>query len=110
MLNGYDRGLKFIFRHQLSALIATLLLMVATGYLYVKIPKGFFPQQDTGFIFGQAVARQDTSFPKMAGMLQQIVDIVQQGPGGLGRVLFRRRLFVQPDRKYRARLHAAEAA
>src|SRR6266568_4910552 len=57
-LHGYDRGLKFVFRHQLSALIATLLLMVATGYLYVTIPKGFFPQQDTGFIFGQAEARQ----------------------------------------------------
>src|SRR6516162_841356 len=47
-LNGYDRGLHFIFRHQLSALVATVLLMVATGYLYVIMPKGFFPRQDPG--------------------------------------------------------------
>src|SRR4051794_20147556 len=64
-LSGYDRGLKFIFRHQFWALIATLLLMATTAYLYIAIPKGFFPQQDTGFIFGQAEARQDTSYVKM---------------------------------------------
>src|SRR5437870_5781467 len=79
-LNGYDRGLKFIFRHQLSALVATLALMVATGYLYVTIPKGFFPQQDTGFIFGQAEARQDTSFAKMTGMVHRLGEIVRQDP------------------------------
>ena len=60
-LRAYDRGLIFIFRHQFSALLATLLLMVATGYLYVKMPKGFFPQQDTGFIFGELDVRQDSS-------------------------------------------------
>src|ERR1700752_2399453 len=60
-LRGYDRGLGFIFRHQFAALLATLLLMVATGYLYVKMPKGFFPQQDTGFVFGQVETRQDAS-------------------------------------------------
>ncbi len=60
-LRRYDRGLNFIFRHQFAALMATLLLMVATGYLYVKMPKGFFPQQDTGFIFGELDVRQDAS-------------------------------------------------
>jgi len=87
-LNGYDRGLKFVFRHQFSALLVTLMLMGATGYLYVKIPKGFFPQQDTGFIFGQAVGRQDTSFPKMAGMLHKIVDIVRKDPAVSGAFYF----------------------
>ena len=43
-------------------LVATLALIVLTGFLYIYIPKGFFPEQDTGFIFGQAEARQDTSF------------------------------------------------
>src|SRR5436190_16763069 len=79
-LRGYDRGLRFVFRHQFSALLATLLLMVATGYLYVKIPKGFFPQQDTGFIFGQAEARQDTSVRKMTGMVHQLADMAKQDP------------------------------
>src|SRR6266568_4766100 len=87
-LHGYDRGLKFVFRHQLSALIATLLLMVATGYLYVTIPKGFFPQQDTGFIFGQAEARQDTSFAKMTGMVHRLAEIVRQDPAVSGTLYF----------------------
>ena len=52
-LRTYDRGLVFVFRHQFVTLLFTLLLIGLTGYLYVIIPKGFFPQQDTGFIFGQ---------------------------------------------------------
>jgi hydrophobe/amphiphile efflux-1 (HAE1) family protein len=80
MLRAYDRGLGFVFRHQLPALLSTLVLMVATGYLYVTIPKGFFPEQDTGFIFGQADARQDISYAAMAKLTQQIVDVVKQDP------------------------------
>src|SRR5271166_6443775 len=84
MLNAYDRGLVFVFRHQLPTLLSTLVLMVATGYLYVTIPKGFFPQQDTGFIFGQLDAREDISFPAMAALTHQIVDIVKQDPAVSG--------------------------
>ena len=62
MLRGYDRGLGWVFRHQPLMLAATLGLIVLTGYLYVTIPKGFIPQQDTGFIFGALQARQDASF------------------------------------------------
>src|SRR6516162_5494992 len=80
-LNGYDRGLHFIFRHQLSALVATVLLMVATGYLYVIMPKGFFPQQDTGFIFGELNIRQDASMTLTDKIRKQVVDIVRQDPG-----------------------------
>jgi multidrug efflux pump subunit AcrB len=46
----------------------------------VTIPKGFFPEQDTGFIFGQADARQDISYAAMARLTQQIVDVVKQDP------------------------------
>jgi hydrophobe/amphiphile efflux-1 (HAE1) family protein len=84
VLNGYDRSLKFILRHQFSTLMATIGLMVATGYLYITIPKGFFPQQDTGFIFGQAVARQDTSFAKMEGIVHRFAEIVRQDPAVSG--------------------------
>ena len=66
MLRGYDRGLSWVFRHQLLMLVATLGLIVLTGYLYVVIPKGFIPEQDTGFIFGAAQARQDISFAAMS--------------------------------------------
>jgi hydrophobe/amphiphile efflux-1 (HAE1) family protein len=87
-LHGYDRGLQFVFRHRLWSLVATLLLMVLTGYLYVTIPKGFFPQQDTGFIFGIAETRQDSSFQKMAGLMQQIADALKSDPTVFGIVAF----------------------
>ncbi|MBO0736339.1 MAG: efflux RND transporter permease subunit [Alphaproteobacteria bacterium] len=77
-LNLYDRGLHFVFRHQLPAFLSTLVLIVVTGYLYIVIPKGFFPEQDTGFIFGQADARQDISFSAMSALTQKIVDTVRQ--------------------------------
>ena len=80
MLRWYDRGLNFVFRHQLPTLLSTLALIVLTGYLYVTIPKGFFPEQDTGFIFGQADAREDISYYGMAKLTQQIVDIVRRDP------------------------------
>jgi hydrophobe/amphiphile efflux-1 (HAE1) family protein len=84
MLRTYDRGLGFVFRHQLPTFLSTLVLMVATGYLYVTIPKGFFPEQDTGFIFGQLDAREDISFVAMANLTHQIADIVKQDPAVSG--------------------------
>src|SRR5215469_5600844 len=84
MLRSYDRGLIFVFRHQFPALLSTLALIVLTGYLYVTIPKGFFPEQDTGFIFGQAEARQDISFPAMAKLTQDVVAAVRQDPAVSG--------------------------
>ena len=81
VVNRYDRGLGFVFRHQFATLISTLLLMVATGYLYVKIPKGFFPQQDTGIVFGEVDTRQDASFLSTVKIAHQIVDIIRQDPG-----------------------------
>src|SRR5215469_5330425 len=83
-LDLYDRGLRFVFRHQLPTFLSTLVLIVLTGYLYVVIPKGFFPEQDTGFIFGQADAREDISYRAMAGLTQKIVDIVRRDPAVSG--------------------------
>ena len=83
-LNLYDRGLRVVLRHQLPTFLSTLVLIVATGYLYVIIPKGFFPEQDTGFIFGQADAREDSSFKAMAGNVQKIVEIVRHDPAVSG--------------------------
>ena len=84
MLGTYDRGLRFVFRHQFMTLLATLSLIVVTGFLYVSIPKGFFPQQDTGFIFGEVDTRQDASFEATAGIAHKIVEIVRQDPAVLG--------------------------
>jgi hydrophobe/amphiphile efflux-1 (HAE1) family protein len=84
MLRGYDRGLAFVFRHQFVTLLSTLALIGLTGYLYVTIPKGFFPEQDTGFIFGQAETRQDTSYWAMAKITHKIVDVVRRDPAVSG--------------------------
>jgi hydrophobe/amphiphile efflux-1 (HAE1) family protein len=88
MLAEYDRGLNWVFRHQLSMLLVTLALVVVTGYLYYIIPKGFLPEQDTGFLFGQLEARQDESFPAMAKLQDQIAQIVIQDPAVSGMVSF----------------------
>jgi hydrophobe/amphiphile efflux-1 (HAE1) family protein len=88
LIAGYDRGLKWVFRHQRLMLAITLALIVVTGFLYVKIPKGFFPEQDTGFIFGQAEARQDTSFATMTGIEHQFADIIAADPAVSGVVGF----------------------
>jgi hydrophobe/amphiphile efflux-1 (HAE1) family protein len=80
MLRSYERGLRFVLRHQFPTLLLTLSLIVLTGYLYVIIPKGFFPQQDTGFIFGEVDTRQDASFAKTTSLAQQVVDIVRKDP------------------------------
>ncbi|HLI14100.1 MAG TPA: multidrug efflux RND transporter permease subunit [Alphaproteobacteria bacterium] len=81
MIAGYDRGLKWVFRHQRLALVSTLALIVVTACLYIEIPKGFFPEQDTGFIFGQAEARQDISFGAMAEIEHELSQIIVKDPG-----------------------------
>src|SRR5438874_7622943 len=52
MLHGYERGLDLVLRHQFATLCVFLATLALTGYLFVSIPKGFFPQQDTGLITG----------------------------------------------------------
>ncbi|MGH7109464.1 MAG: efflux RND transporter permease subunit [Stellaceae bacterium] len=83
-LREYDRGLRFVLRHQFPALLVTLLLMVATGYLYIHIPKGFFPQQDTGFVFGELDTREDSSFQATEALAHKIVEIVRHDPAVSG--------------------------
>ena len=88
VLRGYDRTLQWVLRHRLPTLVSTIVLIFVTGYLYVVIPKGFFPEQDTGFIFGQAEARQDISFAAMAELQDRLSAIVQKDPAVSGVVGF----------------------
>jgi hydrophobe/amphiphile efflux-1 (HAE1) family protein len=80
VLRAYDRGLQVVFRHQRLALLSTFALMGVTVVLYAAIPKGFFPQQDTGFVFGEVDTRQDASFRSTAEVAHRIVDIVRHDP------------------------------
>ena len=80
MLAIYERGLIWVFRHQFLTLMGTMALIVLTGYLYVIIPKGFLPEQDSGFIFGYAQAREDISFSAMAEKEQELSSLIVQDP------------------------------
>ncbi|HVJ55927.1 MAG TPA: efflux RND transporter permease subunit [Aliidongia sp.] len=80
LASAYDAALSRVLRHQFATLLTLLATITATGYLYVSIPKGFFPQQDTGLIAGITEAAQDISSSALAAKQQQVVDIVLKDP------------------------------
>jgi multidrug efflux pump len=80
MLGFYDRGLRGVLRHPAITLMATLATLAATIYGYTIMPKGFFPEEDTGLILGVAEAAPDTSFAAMADRIQQLGHIVMADP------------------------------
>jgi multidrug efflux pump len=80
ILRGYERSLAWVLRHQRLTITVTLATMVGTIYLYAKIPKGFFPQQDSGRLTGTIQADQDTSFQAMQQKLHLFVETVMHDP------------------------------
>jgi multidrug efflux pump len=80
LLATYKRALKRVLKHQLATFILTFLVACLSVYLYIIVPKGFFPQQDTGRLNGAVQAAQDTSFQAMSGKMQQFVNIVLKDP------------------------------
>jgi hydrophobe/amphiphile efflux-1 (HAE1) family protein len=80
ILNVYEAGLKVVMRHRFITLMVMLGTVALTGYLYVIIPKGFFPQQDTGLIIGQSEAAQDISFQAMTERQQAMLDAIVKDP------------------------------
>jgi len=80
LLGLYEAGLKIVLRHRFITLMVMLGTIALTGYLYVIIPKGFFPQQDTGLIIGLSEAAQDISFQAMAERQQALIDAVTRDP------------------------------
>ena len=76
----YRHSLKFVLRHQFVTLVVTFLVACLSGYLYYIVPKGFFPQQDTGRIMGSVQAAQDISFQAMRGKMERYVNIVMADP------------------------------
>ena len=77
---GYGKSLAFVLRHPQMTLVLLLLTVAVNVYLYVVVPKGFFPQQDTGRIGGAIVADQDISFAAMRQKLHQMMAIVEKDP------------------------------
>ncbi|MGO9741065.1 MAG: efflux RND transporter permease subunit [Roseiarcus sp.] len=80
LVAGYTRGLDLVLRHRFATLLVFLSTVAATGYLFMAIPKGFFPQQDTGVLFGTSEAAQDVSFNEMAHIQEQLGAIVMSDP------------------------------
>jgi HAE1 family hydrophobic/amphiphilic exporter-1 len=80
VLHAYERGLKVVLRHRFITLMTLLGTIALTGYLYVIIPKGFFPQQDTGLIISQSEAAQDISFQAMKERQQALQDAIMRDP------------------------------
>jgi multidrug efflux pump len=79
-IEGYGRMVRVVLRHQpLTALVAVGTLGL-TVYLYIIVPKGFFPVQDTGSILGISQAPETVSFPAMSRRQQELVRVIRQDP------------------------------
>jgi multidrug efflux pump len=80
ILHAYEVSLSFMLRHSALTLFLVFLTVGLNMYLSTIIPKGFFPQQDTGRLVGSIQADQNTSFQAMRARLGEIVKIVQADP------------------------------
>jgi len=80
LLAWYTRGLDLALDHRRTTLILFLATVAVTVALYVEIPKGFFPQQDTGIIAGLSDAPQDISFDEMVRRQHALLDVVAKDP------------------------------
>jgi hydrophobe/amphiphile efflux-1 (HAE1) family protein len=80
LLGGYARALDAVLRRRRAMLLVYFATVVFTGYLYVIIPKGFFPQQDTGVIYGSTEAAQDVSFTEMVKRQLAVTEVFSSEP------------------------------
>ncbi len=105
ILGWYESTLRIVLRHQPLTLLVTLSTVGLTIYLYIIVPKGFFPQQDTGRLTGSLQADQDTSFKSMARLLEMFAAAISEDPavsgvtasiggGGMGGATNSGRMFV----------------
>ncbi len=79
-INLYDAGLKIVLRHKFTTLMVTIGTVLLTLGLTIMIPKGFFPQQDTGLLLGVSEASPDVSFSKMLNLQEQLGQVVMADP------------------------------
>ncbi|AWN47343.1 acriflavine resistance protein B [Methylobacterium terrae] len=103
MLHAYEAALDVALRHHVVTFLTFLGTVALTGYLFVIIPKGFFPQQDTGLIVGITEGGQDISFSAMEDRQRAVGQVIQADPdvasvamsiGGSGQALNSGRMFI----------------
>ena len=80
LLRTYDFSLRWVLRHQFVILLVAMGTVCLSVYLFIRTPKGFFPQQDTGRINGSIIGDQDLSFTAMSKKMRIFTDIVAQDP------------------------------
>ncbi len=80
MLNGYRRSLEWVLENPGLTLVVLIMVVALNVVLMIKIPKGFFPQQDTGAIVGGVQGPQDASFPVMDESIQALVKTIKADP------------------------------
>ena len=80
VLGTYERSLSWVLNHSGLTLTILLLTIALNGYLFYVVPKGFFPQQDNGTVFGGIQAEQDISYQAMQTITKRFVDIVGKDP------------------------------
>jgi multidrug efflux pump subunit AcrB len=80
MLALYEKGLDLVLRHRRVTLAVFFATMAATVWLFILVPKGFFPQQDTGSITAISEAAEDVSFAEMLRLHRQVMDVVSEDP------------------------------
>ena len=108
MLHAYERGLDLALRWRLTTLVIFFATLGLSVYLFVIIPKGFFPQQDVGLITATSEASQDISFAAMKQRQEALGDIVRADPDVATRGDGDRRQ--RPGRQQRQPVHHAETA
>jgi multidrug efflux pump len=80
IIDFYDRTLIWVLRHQTATLVVAVATLVSTVLLYLVVPKGFFPVQDTGVILGISEAPQSVSFASMADRQQALARVILRDP------------------------------
>jgi multidrug efflux pump len=83
VLGFYERTLKWVLQHSAITLFVLLVTIGLNGFLFWIVPKGFFPQQDNGTVFGGIQAAQDISFQAMQNLTLRFVDIIKSDPAVL---------------------------
>ena len=86
MLHGYDRTLQIVLRHRPATMAAFVAVLALTGVLFVLVPKGFIPDQDTDQIAVITEAAQGTSFDKLVEYQDRVADIIRRDPNVEGLV------------------------
>ncbi len=77
---AYEKGLRWVLRFPAFTLCVLLITIAVNIYLLIIVPKGFFPQQDNGTIYGGLQAAQDASFQSMQGLTQRVIEIIKSDP------------------------------